>query len=114
MSQQQGYLDGEDQKTLISFILYGDPLALPVTSEKAPKCPRYQPGALTAVPIVCERSVASDVTAPLPAEVIASVRRVVAHHLPGMSDARLTLAHPHSTCSGEGHCCPTSQLQPTC
>jgi hypothetical protein len=110
MSQQQGYLDGEDQKTLISFILYGDPLALPVTSEKAPKCPRYQPGALTAVPIVCERSVASDVTAPPPAEVIASVRRVVAHHLPGMSDARLTVAHPHSTCSGEGHCCPTSQL----
>jgi hypothetical protein len=111
MSQQQGYLDGEDQKTLISFILYGDPLALPVTSEKAPKCPRYQPGALTAVPIVCERSVASDVTAPLPTEVIASVRRVVAHHLPGMSDARLTLAHPHSSCNGEGHCCPASQLQ---
>jgi hypothetical protein len=113
MSQQQGYLDGEDQKTLISFILYGDPLALPVTSEKAPKCPRYQPGALTAVPIVCERSVASDVTAPLPTEVIASVRRVVAHHLPGMSDARLTLAHPHSSCNGEGHCCPASQLQRT-
>ncbi len=26
MVQRQGYLDGEDQKTLISFVLYGDPL----------------------------------------------------------------------------------------
>jgi hypothetical protein len=26
MSQRQGYLDGEDQKTLESFVLYGDPL----------------------------------------------------------------------------------------
>ncbi len=27
MNRRQGYLDGEDQKTLISFVLYGDPLA---------------------------------------------------------------------------------------
>lgn len=26
MNQRQGYLDGEDQKTLMSFVLYGDPL----------------------------------------------------------------------------------------
>lgn len=26
MNKRQGYLDGEDQKTLISFVLYGDPL----------------------------------------------------------------------------------------
>jgi hypothetical protein len=26
MDRRQGYLDGEDQKTLISFVLYGDPL----------------------------------------------------------------------------------------
>ena len=26
MMQRQGYLDGEDQKTLLSFVLYGDPL----------------------------------------------------------------------------------------
>ena len=26
MIQRQGYLDGEDQKTLLSFVLYGDPL----------------------------------------------------------------------------------------
>jgi hypothetical protein len=27
MNRRQGFLDGEDQKTLISFVLYGDPLA---------------------------------------------------------------------------------------
>lgn len=26
MQQRQGFLDGEDQKTLLSFVLYGDPL----------------------------------------------------------------------------------------
>ena len=26
MNQRQGYLDGEDQKTLLSFVLFGDPL----------------------------------------------------------------------------------------
>lgn len=28
LSRRQGYLDGEDQKTLLSFVLYGDPLAV--------------------------------------------------------------------------------------
>jgi hypothetical protein len=111
MSQRQGYLDGEDQKTLVSFILYGDPLAQPVAARQAPKSLRYQTSALAHVPTVCERMVASDAAEPMPAEVIASVRRVVAHHLPGMSDARLTLVHPRLACPGDGHACPTSQLE---
>ncbi len=111
MSQRQGYLDGEDQKTLVSFILYGDPLAQPVATERAPKSQRCLVSSLAHVPIVCERLLASEPVEPMPAEVIASVRRVVAHYLPGMSDARLTLVHPRSSCSGEGHACPTSQLE---
>lgn len=110
MSQRQGYLDGEDQKTLISFVLYGDPLVQPVASNRTPKSVRYQANPLTDVHTVCERTVATEMAAPMPAEVIASVRRVVARHLPGMLDARLTLVHPRASCSGEGHSCPTSQL----
>ncbi|GAP11022.1 peptidase family C25 [Bellilinea caldifistulae] len=38
MNKRQGFLDGEDQKTLISFVLYGDPLVCadsqPVKSKK--------------------------------------------------------------------------------
>ncbi len=37
MHNRQGYLDGEDQKTLISFVLYGDPLAIPVGLERTAK-----------------------------------------------------------------------------
>ncbi len=33
MHRRQGYLDGEDQKTLISFVLYGDPLYSPIDSQ---------------------------------------------------------------------------------
>lgn len=34
MQKRQNYLDGEDQKTLLSFVLYGDPLALYKVSDK--------------------------------------------------------------------------------
>ncbi len=34
MQKRQNYLDGEDQKTLLSFVLYGDPLAQYKISEK--------------------------------------------------------------------------------
>jgi hypothetical protein len=111
MSQSQGYLDGEDQKTLISFNLYGDPLAQPVASDRIPKSIRYQSNAFTEVQTVCERTIETEMAPPLPSEVIASVRRVVAHHLPGMVDARLTFVHQRSNCTGEGHNCPTSQLE---
>ena len=44
LQQGQGYLDGMDQKTLISFVLYGDPLAQPAQKSGAlQKCPaRHQ------------------------------------------------------------------------
>jgi len=34
MNKRQEYLDGEDQKTLISFVLYGDPMAVYSNSQK--------------------------------------------------------------------------------
>ncbi len=37
MHHRQGYLDGEDQKTLISFVLYGDPLAQAQSQNSIPK-----------------------------------------------------------------------------
>ncbi len=37
MNKRQGFLDGEDQKTLISFVLYGDPLVYPESPSQKPK-----------------------------------------------------------------------------
>lgn len=111
MSAQQGFLDGQDQKTLISFALYGDPLALPYAAERLPKNLRYLDGPLPQVRTVCDRVEAADAAGPLPPEVLASVRSTVKRYLPGMADARLLVAHPRLACAGESHICPTSQLE---
>lgn len=37
MTREQGFLDGEDQKTILSFVLYGDPLAIHKDVDTTPK-----------------------------------------------------------------------------
>ncbi len=111
MDRRQGYLDGEDQKALISFLLYGDPLAQPVRGERQPKSVRYLVKPLADIKTVCDRVDVVDASQPIPAEVMASVRQVVARCLPGMKDARLAYAQEREHCEGDGHACPTSQLE---
>ena len=43
MNKRQGYLDGEDQKTLISFVHYGDPFMCKDSDEPLKKviCPQH-------------------------------------------------------------------------
>jgi len=111
MSKRQGYLDGEDQKTLIAFVLYGDPLAQVTSPVLHAKSLRYQSRLLAELRTVCDRRVPAEADPSLPPEVLASVRRVVVRYLPGMSDARVTYTHSRARCSGEGHACPTSQME---
>lgn len=111
MQRRQGYLDGEDQKTLISFILYGDPLAQPVGNGRGPKSVRDLGKPIGDVRTVCDRSSALLNDALLPPEAMMNVRQVVARYLPGMSDAQFVFAHERVGCKGEGHTCPTSQLE---
>jgi hypothetical protein len=109
MHRRQGYLDGEDQKTLISFILYGDPLSFTLNNGRAPKG-LLRPLAMPAsVAIVCDRQDENDQTQPdIPSEVITQVKHIVAQYLPGMKDAQVCYTHERSTCTG--HQCPSSQL----
>ncbi len=89
MSHRQGYLDGEDQKTLISFVLYGDPLVSLGASKSAPKsvvrlrsrlqfktthqeAPRGEPGES------------------VPVEVLTQVKQLVDQYLPGLRNAELS------------------------
>ncbi|MGD2158500.1 MAG: C25 family cysteine peptidase [Anaerolineales bacterium] len=124
MHHRQGYLDGEDQKTLISFILYGDPLAqsetahknnirlrelLPFSRSSRKSVVRILHDA-TDVRTVCDRSDMPGTSEPIPPEVMTHVKQVVAQYLPGMAGAQFTLSHEHSTCHGGGHNCPTAQL----
>jgi len=111
MHRRQGYLDGEDQKTLISFVLYGDPLAQPLGPGKQSKSILRPIKPPKGIRTVCDRARQQDLVSPVPTEVIENVKHIVEQYLPGMQDADLALSHEHSECGMAGHICPTSQLQ---
>ncbi|NPV57816.1 MAG: hypothetical protein HPY76_14265 [Anaerolineae bacterium] len=109
MIKRQGFLDGEDQKTLISFVLYGDPLAgADGYRKKAKEVPR--PKVHPTVKTICDR-VDSD-TAPrvISKEKLREVKRYVEDYLPGLEDSEVMIAQEHTHCDGKHHSCPTAQL----
>ncbi|MCZ7543044.1 MAG: C25 family cysteine peptidase [Anaerolineae bacterium] len=95
MQYRQGYLDTEDYKTLISFVLYGDPTVYPEPARRKPMPKGGAAGAATAPP---------DVTLagrPEPAppdtlsnEVVQQVKGLIAPFLPGVHEAEVTLSVP--------------------
>jgi hypothetical protein len=114
MHNRQGYLDGEDQKTLISFALYGDPLAYPIETRDGARrdvktvlrtlAPPAQPTT------VCDRCESEEAPTPIPAETLAHVKSIVARYLPGMADAQLSFSQERAECHSAGHTCPTAQM----
>ncbi len=109
MNSRQGYLDGEDQKTLISFLHFGDPLASPATAErkqsKAPMADSRQKPA--EVKTVCDRS---NLTTDIPSATLMHVKHVVKRYLPGMEGAEMVLSTEKNVCSGDGHDCATAHF----
>lgn len=108
MHRRQGYLDGEDQKTLISFVLCGDPLASikntrPNELERVYRAKSAPPSVKT----VCDQCGKTEAVTP---EVLQKVKKIVKTYLPGMENAQLTLSEEHQTCQGENHTCFTSQF----
>jgi hypothetical protein len=109
MHNRQGYLDGEDQKTLISFILYGDPLAQPAgLSHRSAKALLRSFGIPTQMPTVCDRNDPANESRPISPETLAKVKTIVAQYLPGMSDAQLSINVERAECHASGHACPTA------
>lgn len=105
MHERQGFLDGEDQKTLIEFVLYGDPLA--TTTETRPKgAKRTLPTPAETPPTVCDKSNGESALTP---EAVSRIKSVVAQYLPGMRDAQWRVAHSHAECTAK-HDCPTARL----
>ncbi len=108
MNTRQGYLDGEDQKTLISFLHFGDPLASPATAErKQPKTISASRQTPEQVKTVCDRS---NLTTDIPSRTLIQVKQVVKRYLPGMEDADMILSTEKDVCSGDGHQCATAQF----
>lgn len=114
MLRRQGYLDGEDQKTLISFVLYGDPLAQLSDFEHQSKSvfrPLKRPAK---VKTICDRASgdckAPQPESPVPVEVLAQVKHVVEKYLPGMEDAQVTFSAESPGCQENCQNCPSAQL----
>ncbi len=112
MHDRQGYLDGEDQKTLISFVLYGDPLYAPQTKRLAPAAkwvsrPVQRPKQLKTA---CALGGPDLIHAGTDPDAIARVRSIVAQYLPGMSDAECHLRSQHAGCQEGDHQCPSQQV----
>jgi hypothetical protein len=99
MHNRQGYLDGEDQKTLIAFILYGDPLAQVNAESKAPKRILRAGSDALQVDAICDRAEGHTARMDaLPAETLATVKAVVKTYLPGMQGSDVTFSHEHTNC----------------
>jgi hypothetical protein len=111
MEHRQGYLDGLDQKTLISFVLYGDPLAEPLRRGRIPKSIRYIVNPVADMHTICDRVDAPGTTGPVPVEMMDAVRQAVAKYLPGMSDARMAYVLEREGCDGKGQDCSPSRIK---
>ena len=91
VTEGQGYLDGEDQKALMSFVLYGDPS---LSLQGAPRLPGMEVELDVACPPLacCSRMMDAE-SLPLPKEVQHKVKR----SLPFLQEDGLT-AHPLILC----------------
>jgi hypothetical protein len=112
MHSRQGYLDGEDQKTLISFVLYGDPLTLPLYSSRGLESTLRSRNLPGQVKVICDRSEEEYPVETVPEEVLLHVKQIVARYLPGMSDAHLTISRERVQCNSQSHKCPAAQMGP--
>lgn len=119
MHRRQGYLDGEDQKTLISFVLFGDPLAQLIDGSVQSKMIMRAANPFTSITTVCDldgncyqvdhgSSEPLQENSPIPSKTLAQVKTIVEQYLPGMQGANIRYGHLKAQCSGTDHTCPTS------
>jgi Flp pilus assembly protein TadD len=105
MYRRQGYLDGDDMKTLIEFVLYGDPLAT-VGAILPPQKTHETAQALPMFPVLCEKHAKAVALHHLSGDLVARVRRSLTwlHQGHQVSDLQVTL---RTGCPGDqcrGHC----------
>jgi hypothetical protein len=112
MHRRQGYLDGEDQKTLISFILYGDPLFSSNSEEKVKGFKQIIRKSSRPALMKTACALGGPVLKPEDLEplMMSKVRSIVSSYLPGMSDAICRIHPQRHACNGMDHMCPTHQL----
>jgi tetratricopeptide (TPR) repeat protein len=112
MYKKQEYLDGEDQKTLISFVLYGDPLFTPgkqgsQLGQKGVVRHTVRPKAVNTACAIGGPPLSHEDLDPA---TLGRVKSIVSRYLPGMVDADYRIREQRHSCEGEDHTCPTHQM----
>jgi len=109
MHKRQSFLDGEDQKTLISFQLYGDPL-LPIVSAQASKSffgkVKKSAPAVKTVAMEYATGEATD----LPPETVSEIKALLSQYLPGSESAQVSLSRPLSPIRAKSTTPPTHRV----
>ncbi|HEX9674681.1 MAG TPA: hypothetical protein VGA07_01755 [Anaerolineales bacterium] len=112
MHRRQGFLDGEDQKTLISFVQYGDPLYSPQAGNASRQAKAVVRGTRRPIEMKTTCALGGQDLLQSGADPFASerVRAIVSQYLPGMADAECHVRAQHAGCAEGDHQCPTQQL----
>jgi len=112
MHRRQGYLDGEDQKTLISFVLFGDPLHSPQMGAAAmgAKSVVRKVTRPTAMKVVCALGGPERKASDLDPIAFDRVKSIVSQYLPGLADASTRVHAQHYGCDGRDHACLAAHL----
>jgi tetratricopeptide (TPR) repeat protein len=89
MTKIQGFLDGEDQKTLLSFVLYGDPLAQHDGLGSMPK-PLFRFKSYPTIKAISDSDmILTSDDSEFPKQVNKQVKKVVEKYLPGLENAQM-------------------------
>jgi len=102
MTRTQGFLDGEDQKTILSFVLYGDPLAVHKDLATTPK-PLFRIKSYPAVKTVSDSEL--EITSgnfKVPKNVNKQVKKTVEKYLPGLHNAQMHVNRSEQPHKGKG------------
>jgi tetratricopeptide (TPR) repeat protein len=102
LARKQGFLDGEDQKTLLSFTLYGDPsLRANITYSKK-SCEAWEKRGVNCPSIICGRK-ATRGEAQVEGEVVSKVKSYLEEHLPALRGSELKISS-QKACGGGCNC----------
>jgi hypothetical protein len=100
MIKRQGYLDAEDQKTLLSFVLYGDPMvSLDSKTRLSKNQLRFKRHGM--VKTIEERPIQENAASPVSNKVLEQVKDAVSSCLPGLDGAEVRIHEEYGVAATE-------------